>query len=174
MRTVTIRGELKSASHDFASEAEMVNSFLTVLAKKRSCFGRVAVTTEWDHRAGYVDVLARDCKKALIAFEAKLGDWKRAFRQAYRNTVYADRSYVLLPAGVADRALAHRQIFEDRGIGLCRFDGERVEVLVEAVDQPPLMARVRCKAHEHFDVISHEPRNRLRSRRGGDMRAART
>lgn len=146
----------------FASEAEMVDQFVGVLAKPRSGFGRLEITLEWDHRAGFVDVLARDRSSALIAFEAKLGDWKRAFMQAYRNTAYANRAYVLLPTGVAHRAMLHRETFEGKGIGLCCFDGKRIEVLLEAVDQEPVVTWIRRKAHEHFNGLGHESGSRAR------------
>lgn len=156
----------------FATEAEMVEMFIDVLGTRRSDFGRVEITREWDHRSGYVDVLARDGKKSLIAFEAKLADWKRAFMQAYRNTAYADRAYVLLPSGPAERALAHRSHFEDKGIGLCRFDGVRIEVLLEAMEHPPLVAWVRKLAHEHFNERRTVNRSGTRCRSAEGMRAA--
>lgn len=170
--TVTAKRSSKTARRAFDSEAEMVNRFVAALSKRSSRFGKLAIATEWDHRAGYVDVLARDRNRALIAFEAKLGDWKRAFMQAYRNTAYADRAYVLLPAGVADRAFAHKGTFEDKGIGLCRFDGEQIEILVEAANQVPLVAWVRSKAHEHFDGLGHEPRKGASRSSGRDLQAA--
>lgn len=169
---MTAKRNSKQARTIFDSEAEMVNKFIAALSKRSSRFGRVTIAREWDHRAGYVDVLARDRNNALIAFEAKLGDWKRAFMQAYRNTAYADRAYVLLPAGAADRALVHKGTFEDKGIGLCRFDGDHIEVLVEATDQVPLIAWVRSKAHEHFDGISREPRSGARRGSSRDLQAA--
>lgn len=147
---------MSSAHHtggvgEFRSEAEMVRQFVSALQSRQSSFGEVEVTSEWDHRAGFVDVLARDRNKMLIAFEAKLDDWKRAFAQAYRNTAYADRAFVLLPAKPANRALAHRALFEDKGIGLCSFDGEQINVLLDSSRHQPLTAWITTRAHEHFD-----------------------
>lgn len=156
----------------FGTEEQMVDEFVEVLSRKRSDFGRVEVTREWDHKAGFVDVLARDRDHSLIAFEAKLCDWKRAFMQAYRSTAYADRTYVLLPDAAAERALANRADFEDRGIGLCRFDGDRVEVLVEAAEQEPLVAWVRKRAHDHFDELRHESGERAAAGRRRRMQTA--
>lgn len=100
---------------DFSTESDFVDSFVGKLSKGRTSFGKVEITKEWDHRAGVVDVLARHRRKTLVAFEAKLNNWKRAFHQAYRSTAYANKSYVIVPAHVAARALRNRDEFELRG-----------------------------------------------------------
>lgn len=149
----------KSASltqRQFASEAALVESFVEKLGRGRTRYGRVEVATEWDHRSGVVDVLARNAHGALFAFEAKLENWRRAFDQAYRNTAYANRAYVLLPPAAAQRALQDKQQFQLRGIGLCSFDGRAIRVLIEAADQEALLTWVRARAHQHFDTITNE------------------
>lgn len=151
----------------FATEADLVERFVGKLQAGRTRYGSVQVTTEWDHRAGMVDVLARDSAGALVAFEAKLHNWRRAFMQAYRNTSYANRAYVLLPPNVAQRALQDREEFEFRGVGLCAFDGKVVQVLIEAVDQEPLMAWVRARAHQYFDSLKDERPSSRPARSGG-------
>lgn len=153
-----------SATSSFSTEASLVERFVGVLQSGRSGFGPVQVTTEWSHRAGFVDVLARDAAESLVAFEAKLTDWKRAFLQAYRNAAYANRVYVLLPEETVHRALRDQEEFEFRGIGLCSFDGHHIRVLIEAVEQEPLLIWLRKRAHEHFNGL---PDGRdARSRRG--------
>jgi hypothetical protein len=141
---------------DFATEADFVDRFISKLAKGRTAFGRVQIATEWDHRAGFVDVLARNRRKGLVAFEAKLDNWKRAFHQAYRSTAYANKSYVIVPGNVANRAMRDREEFELRGVGLCSFDGSVVQVLIEAAEQDALLRWLRERAHEHFDALSDE------------------
>lgn len=143
---------------EFATEADFVNRFVQKLARGRTAFGRVELTTEWDHSAGVVDVLARDRRKSLVAFEAKLADWRRAFYQAYRSTAYANRSYVLVPEQVAGRALRDREQFELRGVGLCSFNGSAVQVLIKATEQDALLRWLRAHAHEHFDTLIDEQR----------------
>lgn len=158
----------------FSTEASLVERFVGVLQSGRSHFGTLQVTTEWDHRSGFVDVLVRDTSDALVAFEAKLTDWKRAYLQAYRNSAYADRVYVLLPQSMAHRALRAREEFEFRGIGLCAFDGQHVRVVIEAADQEPLLVWLRNRAHEHFNGLPDERRarsNRGRSRALSSARA---
>lgn len=141
---------------EFATEADFVDCFVGKLSKGRTSFGKVQITKEWDHRAGFVDVLARHRRKTLVAFEAKLDNWKRAFHQAYRSTAYANKSYVIVPANVANRALRDRDEFELRGVGLCSFDGKSVQVLIEASEQDALLTWLRAQAHEHFNALDDE------------------
>jgi hypothetical protein len=145
-----------AAESRFATEASLVECFVGALQAGRTTFGPLEVTTEWDHRSGFVDVLARDATKSLIAFEAKLRDWKRAFMQAYRNTAYANKAYVLLPHGAAKNALVHKDEFELRGIGLCAISGGKVTILIEAAEQRPLLAWLHSRAHEHFDGVGSD------------------
>jgi hypothetical protein len=146
-----------------------VEAFVGKLQAGRTSFGSVQITTEWDHRSGLVDVLARDCSSRLIAFEAKLTDWRRAFMQAYRNTAYANRSYVLLPNDKVHRALCEQEEFEFRGIGLCSFDGKEVNVLIEAGEQDPLLSWLRTRAHQYFDTLPDERRRKSGKRRSGTV-----
>jgi len=135
----------------FKTEANLVKRFVKSLRAGETSFGTLEITTEWDHRSGFVDVLARDEEKRLIAFEAKLRNWKRAFHQAYRNTAYADQAYILLPAREALKAAQYREDFEVRGIGLCSIQAGRVEVLIQAAPQEALLVWLRSRAHEFFD-----------------------
>jgi hypothetical protein len=167
-------GELRSRKNfKFATEASLVERFVVALRTGRTQYGAVQVSTEWDHKSGFVDVLARDCSDALIAFEAKLSDWRRAFLQAYRSTAYANRAYVLLPMQTAHRALKAREEFEFRGIGLCAFDGMHVHMLIEAAEQDPLLVWLRNRAHEYFNGLPNDRRRRSQRSRGGNLRATR-
>lgn len=157
----------------FVTEAEFVDRFVSKLALGRTAFGKVQITKEWDHHAGFVDVLVRHRRKVLVAFEAKLDNWKRAFHQAYRSTAYANKSYVIVPTHVAIRALRDRDEFELRGVGLCSFDGKSVKVLIEASEQDALLVWLRAQAHEHFDGLEDERRVEPRRGRRADMSAMR-
>ena len=155
-----------ASSGDFASEAALVDAFVSKLKRGRTPFGKLDLVTEWDYRSGSVDVLARDRKCTLVAFEAKLTNWRRAFQQAFRNTAYANRVYVLLPSKVSHRAMKDAAEFAFRGIGLCSFDGRTVDVLLEAQDHDPLLRWIRERAHAHFDGLhAHTTRRSGQSRR---------
>ena len=171
---MAVKSTTKEVVQTFATEACLVEGFLGKLQAGRTKFGVVQAATEWDHRAGFVDVLARDSEGSLLAFEAKLSDWRRAFLQAYRNTAYANRAYVLLPQTTVHRALRDREEFEFRGIGLCSFDGKQLHVLIEAAEHDALLAWVRTRAHDFFDGQQlDERRPRSRCSRAGAVPAAR-
>lgn len=146
----------------FATEAALVDCFVEALRLGETCWRSVEVLTEWDHQAGVVDVLARTGQNALVAFEAKLSDWRRAFHQAYRNSSYANRVYVVMPRETVHRALPYRADFERRGIGLCSV-AEKVYVHIRAEEQVPLRSWVRRRAHSWFDEVRVESGNRLRN-----------
>lgn len=145
-----------SAKPIFDTEARLVDLFVRSLQDGQTAFGTLQITTEWDHRSGFVDVLVRDARNNLIAFEAKLKDWKRAFFQAYRNTAYANKTYILLPHKEAEKVMRFREEFELRGIGLCSMNGECFQVLIEAAEQEALLAWLRNRAHEFFDKVSND------------------
>ena len=136
-----------------------MDSFVDCLAGGQTHWGKVAFTREWDFRSGITDVLALDSSGDLIAFEAKLSDWRRAANQAYRNTVFAKTAYVVMPASKAKAAAKHRSVFEGYGVGLCGFDGCRFEILIEARPAAkPLIPWLRLKAEEFFGRgISQKP-----------------
>lgn len=163
---VTPTEKMKANCPQFSSEANLVECFVGALQSGRTPYGLVEVATEWDHRSGFVDVLVRDGVRSLVAFEAKLTDWRRAFLQAYKNTAYANLAYVLLPEKVVHRALRDREEFEFRGIGLCSFDGKEVRILIEASEQEPLLQWLRNRAHEHFNGLPSE--RRFRPQRNSD------
>ncbi|MCX7425749.1 MAG: hypothetical protein NTW96_09030 [Planctomycetia bacterium] len=71
----------------------------------------------------------------LLAFEAKLLDWRGALQQAYRYRYYADSSFVVIPAENATPAISRRQLFEQFGLGLWTFD--RVSGIIHRVVSPP-------------------------------------
>lgn len=61
-------------------------------------------------------------RRKLHAFEAKLKDWRRALKQAFRYRYFADKAIVLMPAANAAPALAHLESFRELGVGFWTFD----------------------------------------------------
>src|SRR5271154_3375680 len=109
----------------FGTEAVLVTTLLQTLDAGETPWGRVETLSEWDYRTGVTDVLVRTPYSELIAFEAKLTDWRRACYQAYRNTTFAARAYVVLPENVAGRVQAYGETFERYGVGLCACSAHR-------------------------------------------------
>ncbi|WP_175673481.1 hypothetical protein [Burkholderia ambifaria] len=149
----------------FASEADLVRTFLKTIENGQSPWGTVLSTTEWDYKSGFTDVLVRTENGDLVAFEAKLSDWRRATHQAYRNTMYARHAYVVMPERAAQRALAHPEIFSNYKIGLCVVGIDGIKVLIEPRDCDPLLPYLHQKAQNHFDQIANEQHGRSRRRR---------
>lgn len=58
----------------------------------------------------------------LTSFEMKMKDWRRALSQAYRYSYFADRSIVVVPTEIADKAQGYLHVFERLGIGLWSYD----------------------------------------------------
>ena len=136
----------------FATEADMVEQFVTLLREGGSPWGDLRTTTEWDYRNGITDVLARTADGQLVAFEAKLSDWRRASHQAYRNTTFAKRVYVVMPSAAAERIRANEQVFSRYGIGLCSLNAVRIEILIEAPETEPLSPWLYERAQSFFDA----------------------
>lgn len=122
----------------FRTEQILVESFLAVLEQQACPWGKVEFSCEFDYLRGRVDVIAVDPANTVIAFEAKLKDWKSALHQAYRNTCFAHQSYVVLPKSTAFTALSYLAEFEKRGVGLCYVDSGSVTILQASPSIAPL------------------------------------
>lgn len=122
----------------FATEQVLVESFVDLLRLNRTPWGEVRFTREFDYSRGRADIVALADANVVIAVEAKLKDWKVALHQAYRNTCFAHRSFVLLPKAAAMTALQFRIEFEQRGVGLCYVDGAEIVVLQDALHTVPI------------------------------------
>lgn len=122
----------------FDTEQMLVDQLLLLLETDATCWGPVRTTSEFFYSRGRTDVLALGDGDTLIAFEAKLTDWKTALQQAYRNTCFANSSYVVLPLSTALMARQYLGEFQKRGVGLCYVDGENVIVLHESPLNQPL------------------------------------
>jgi len=59
----------------------------------------------------------KDILPEITTIEVKVADWKRAIMQAARNRIFAHRSYVALPQGLASR-VARDPLFGQFGVGI--------------------------------------------------------
>src|SRR6266853_5633998 len=105
------------------TEKMLVDSFVDIIEANVTHWGNLRVACEFFYSRGRTDVVALSDGNTLIAFEAKLKDWKTALHQAYRNTCFAHSSYVLLPKDTALNAMRYLGEFVSRGVGLCYIDG---------------------------------------------------
>lgn len=123
----------------YSTEKMLVDQFVSVLGSEGNPWGAVSVSCEFFYSRGRTDVLALADGNLLIAFEAKLKDWRCALDQAYRNTCFAHKSYVVVPEATALTAFAYVAEFKRRGVGLCYVDSAGgISVLEEPEVSTPI------------------------------------
>jgi hypothetical protein len=138
-------------------ESNLVDEFLSA-TRSTAAWGQMRTSTEFDYQRGRTDIIAIDRDGALIAFEAKLEKWRGALQQAYRNTCFAHRSYVLLPEKTALIASKYLAEFERRKVGLCYLSNGKLVVVYE----PPLVAPIQpWLSKVAIDAILSRPENAL-------------
>ena len=86
----------------------------------------------------------------VSAFELKISDWKKAIRQAFRYSYFADLAVVVLPPETAGRAGKQIELFRARGVALWSFDAktDRIEKLYTPDKQEARSSLARRKAIE--------------------------
>jgi hypothetical protein len=62
---------------------------------------------------------------AIISFELKLINWRKAAKQAFRHKSFAEVVYVVLDRGKSKAAVANLSLFEQYNIGLAVFDNKK-------------------------------------------------
>lgn len=67
-------------------------------------------------------------KLRLYAFELKIVHWRKAFKQAFRYSYFADRSIVVVPPHTAAIASAHLAVFKLHSIGLWSFEAHTAKI----------------------------------------------
>lgn len=87
----------------------------------------------------FIDLVAYNpIDEGLIAIEAKLSGWRRAFQQAMTYRICADSVYIAIPAGISHRV--DMELLKMYGIGLIiasddyvytRFEAEKITNLQE-------------------------------------------
>ena len=127
-----------SSAREYADEAELVSEAVQQLGSRSSRhWGKLQLAREFFYRSGRTDIIAISSRRLVIAFEAKLADWRTALHQAHRNRCFAHESYVLLPERVALRVMNYELEFNRRRVGLCYVSGHRlVRAIQPAVHTP--------------------------------------
>jgi hypothetical protein len=134
----------------YSSEKMLVDQFVCVLGSGENPWGPVTVSCEFFYSRGRTDVLALANDDTLIAFEAKLKDWRCALDQAYRNLCFAHKSFVVVPKATALTAFAYIAEFKRRGVGLCYVDNSGgLTVLEEPETSTPIEPWIAVQAASH-------------------------
>ncbi len=76
-------------------------------------------------------------KIEIVAFEFKLGDWKRAFYQATRYRSFAHRVFVVMPAETVSRVRNAHEAFRRQNIGLISHDESGATRLLPSLKRNP-------------------------------------
>ncbi|HTA24727.1 MAG TPA: hypothetical protein VK763_14440 [Terriglobales bacterium] len=135
----------------YSTEQMLVDQFVYVLGNEQNPWGPVAVSCEFFYSRGRTDVLALASDDTLIAFEAKLKDWRCALDQAYRNLCFAHKSYVVVPKATALIAFGCIAEFKRRGVGLCYVDNSGgLTVLEESETSIPIEPWIATQATCHI------------------------
>ena len=141
----------------YQTEAALLDDFASRLSGVDNPWGPVRVAREFFYRRGCTDLIAVTDGGHVLAFEGKLSRWRDALHQAYKNTCFADRSYVLLPKEVALLAQRYMTEFYRRGIGLCYIADGDIVVLEEARESKPLQPWLAEDAIKHASVDGNGP-----------------
>jgi len=153
-----MRTRLQS-SLGFVGESQLVGAVVRELAATSSPWSPSSVIEEFDYGSGKTDVLALSALGHVIAFEAKLRDWRRALHQAWRNTSFANQAYVVLPARLSEVAEKHAWAFRELGVGLCVAEATKLSVLLESKTTEPLIVWLHKKAREALEANGRRPSN---------------
>jgi len=129
---------MKTRRNTYSSEDSLVKDFCSVLRSNEHPWGQLHMKREFDYNRGRADLIAIDFGGDVIAFEMKLERWKQAVHQAYRNTCFAHRSYVVLPESTTRRAQRSCYEFIRRSVGLCYIKANAIVVVLPATHQIPL------------------------------------
>lgn len=134
----------------YDSERELVDDFTRALMDGLELWGSVNFAEEFYYLRGRTDVVALTADGAVLAFEAKLLNWKDALHQAYRNTCFAHESYVVLPCNVARRAIRSDAEFTRRGVGLCTVEAGALKIVHPARKTQPMQNWLSQRAAAHI------------------------
>lgn len=129
---------VKSTHIPYSNEKELLEEFLEFLRSDQSPWGKVQIGTQFSYSRGRTDIIAVTENQEVIAFEVKLSDWREAAHQAYRNTCFANHSYVVLPIIAAKRAAINTEEFRRRNIGICSVQDDVILILEPAPKSNPI------------------------------------
>ncbi len=135
----------------YESEQALVEAFNEALASSTDPWGGVVdCAPEFFYQRGRADMVGCSPDGKVLAFEAKLRNWKEALHQAYRNTCFAHESYVVVPQGVAWRVVQWAAEFSRRGVGICTVEDGEVKILHPARKLEPLQPWLSQRALAHI------------------------
>lgn len=134
---------------EFDLEHQLVDKFLDSVQSHDFGWGQnIGYITEFDYSRGRTDIVLVSISYKVIAIEAKLMNWRYALHQAYRNTCFAQFSYVLLPEEVIPRAIKFEREFRRRSVGLCYLSKKKLRIALVSHGSEPLQPWLNSLATE--------------------------
>lgn len=129
-------------------EQELVEDFTRHLISGTTPWGRLRVAHEFAFQSGQTDVIALCEDGRMLAFEAKLTNWRRAVMQAFGGAGFAHQSYVVMPADPPPVVLRNELLFRRREVGLVLVGPSAIEIRIEAPVATPLLPWLSRRAHD--------------------------
>ena len=86
----------------------------------------------------------------LYAFELKITHWRKALKQAFRYSYFADRAIVVVPPRTAEIASKYLAVFKAHSVGLWSFDARtnKIRRLFTPTGRKPRNQKAKCRAIE--------------------------
>jgi len=140
----------------YVLESHMVEDFEKKISELPNPFDINRMAFEFNYLSGKTDIVGETNQGELIAFEAKLNKWRVALNQAYRNSSFANYSYVILPMLSSRKALKEEHEFVRRGVGLCSIDQSGILIEIEAPWKKPIQPWLTNSALKHINGEENE------------------
>jgi hypothetical protein len=137
----------------YLSEISLISDLCLLLEKGETPWGNVQISREFGFINGRTDVIAIDSQNSVLAFEVKLGKWRKALNQAYRNTSFAKESYVVLPEYIAQNVQKYTAEFYRCSVGLCAATPNKLKVLISAHALDPIQPWITEAAIAHTKKV---------------------
>ena len=91
-----------------------------------------------------------------IAIEAKLKNWQRALKQAYRYKWFSHKAFVCLPVNSINPALKNIEMFKRMGVGLLGFSETKgIQTLYEHESEEPISDEMTILLNERVLNTMH-------------------
>jgi hypothetical protein len=130
----------------FKKEKDLIKAFISHIKNNQYDVNLVAWSFEFNFSGGRTDIIAENTERKVYAFEAKLHNLKKVMNQAYRNTSFADYSFVVLPENRKHAVSKLAAEFKRRKIGLVFVNEEKAWTEIDASHHFPLLPWLKDKA----------------------------
>lgn len=139
MATKALQRSTASEHACYLTEDSLARELSAFVTSRKSPVRCRDAASEFNYLSGRADIVARDARDYVHAFEAKLIRWRDALEQARRNTCFAHYCYVAIPSCSAGPALRARDEFRRHGVGLVVVTGQTATLAIRPRRNIPLL-----------------------------------